>query len=216
MDAAALLQAWRRILPPAVSICAGPLEEDPPPLTEAERRSAGDVHPLRLHEFQSGRAVAKRALAALGLPSVDLPVGESRAPRWPAGIVGSISHAGGMVAAAVARTRDLAAIGIDVEGDDRVDPKIWDLLMSPAERRRFLDLPPPVRRDEAQHLWCIKEAALKAATRPMDPSEIDLERESPAADGVTRWRIPFEGGIWRGHSLRWDRWVMAAVTREAD
>jgi hypothetical protein len=216
MDAAALLQAWRRILPPAVSVCAGPIESSPPPLTEGERHSAGDVDPVRLRELENGRAAAKRALSALGVSGVELPVGENRAPRWPVGIVGSITHAGNMVAAAVARTSDLAAIGIDVEADRPTDPRVWELMMSAGERRRLLDLPPSARADEAQLLWGIKEATLKAAHRKIDPLEIDLQREAPTSDGVTWWRIPLGGGTWRGGTLRWEGWVLAAVTRDAN
>ena len=40
---------------------------------------------------------------------------EDRAPIWPDGLVGSITHAGGFAAAAVARAADIAGLGIDSE-----------------------------------------------------------------------------------------------------
>jgi hypothetical protein len=49
----------------------------------------------------------------------------------------------------------------------------------------------------------------------MDPRELDLERDASPADGILGWRIPFGAGTWRGRSLRWEGWVMAAVTRDA-
>jgi enterobactin synthetase component D len=42
-------------------------------------------------------------------------VGQGRQPLWPPGLVGSITHAGGFALAAVARSSDLAAIGVDSE-----------------------------------------------------------------------------------------------------
>ena len=40
---------------------------------------------------------------------------EDRAPVWPDGVVGSITHAGNFAAAAVAWAADIAALGIDSE-----------------------------------------------------------------------------------------------------
>ena len=121
-----------------------------------------------------------------------------------------------MVAAAVARASDLAAIGIDVEAALGLDPGVWDSVLTAGERRRLVDLSPPLRPAEAQFLWCVKEAALKAAQPRMDPVEIDLERDAPSAGGVSLWRVRFGGGLWHGRSLRWENWVLAAVTRDAD
>ena len=40
---------------------------------------------------------------------------DGQAPIWPDGVVGSITHAGGFAAAAVARAADIAGLGIDSE-----------------------------------------------------------------------------------------------------
>src|ERR1700761_3617241 len=56
----------------------------------------------RRREFAAGRGCARRALAALGLPPAPLLPGEGGAPRWPDGVVGSITHCAGYAAAAVA------------------------------------------------------------------------------------------------------------------
>ena len=40
---------------------------------------------------------------------------EDRAPIWPDGVVGSITHTGDFAAAAVARAADIAGLGIDSE-----------------------------------------------------------------------------------------------------
>lgn len=71
----------------------------------------------RQAEFLAGRRCARAALArcAPELGEVTVPIGENRAPRWPAGLVGSITHTDGFVAAAVARARDVDALGLDTE-----------------------------------------------------------------------------------------------------
>jgi enterobactin synthetase component D len=73
--------------------------------------------PARQREFAAGRACAALALRRLGAPEGLPPVGLARGggPLWPAGIVGSITHAGGWAWAAVARAGDAATLGIDLE-----------------------------------------------------------------------------------------------------
>lgn len=68
-------------------------------------------------EFLAGRDVAARALAAVAPEHAQALIGRGamREPLWPAGIVGSITHATGYVAAAVARAGDCLGLGIDSE-----------------------------------------------------------------------------------------------------
>ncbi|MFF3617869.1 4'-phosphopantetheinyl transferase [Streptomyces sp. NPDC002467] len=69
----------------------------------------------RQAEYATVRACARDALTKLGQPPVALVPGENREPRWPAGIVGSMTHCTGYRGAAVAHDRDIAALGIDAE-----------------------------------------------------------------------------------------------------
>jgi|GEM_PF-1100348 len=77
-----------------------------------------DAIPKRIAEHTAGRYFAARALLAAGHPLHTLPpvgVGERQAPIWPAGFIGSITHAGERVVAACAASRGVFALGIDVE-----------------------------------------------------------------------------------------------------
>ncbi|MEO1537845.1 MAG: 4'-phosphopantetheinyl transferase [Pseudomonadota bacterium] len=67
--------------------------------------------PKRRAEFAAGRRAARAALAEIGEPAVALPVGNHRAPIWPPGICGSISHDQGVAFAAVTR---IGSLGIDL------------------------------------------------------------------------------------------------------
>lgn len=68
----------------------------------------------RKAEFLAGRAMAKRALQSLNQPPADIPIGPTRAPIWPRGIAGSISHARGHCAAIIT-TRPNTDLGVDIE-----------------------------------------------------------------------------------------------------
>ena len=85
------------------------------PLFPDEERVVEGAVASRRHEFAAGRAAARRALAGLGWPPSSIPSGEGRAPVWPAGVVGSISHAGNHAVAAVARASEVSSLGIDLE-----------------------------------------------------------------------------------------------------
>ncbi|MEM7198842.1 MAG: 4'-phosphopantetheinyl transferase superfamily protein [Planctomycetota bacterium] len=70
----------------------------------------------RRKEFRLGRTAAHHALRGL-LPGPPGPIlrRESREPVWPAGVVGAITHAGEIGAAAVAWQGDHAGLGLDIE-----------------------------------------------------------------------------------------------------
>ncbi len=62
-----------------------------------------------------GRYAAREASLDLGIAPVDVPTGAHREPLWPPGVTGSITHAAGFAAAAVARVPDYLGLGIDIE-----------------------------------------------------------------------------------------------------
>ncbi|MEU3183394.1 4'-phosphopantetheinyl transferase superfamily protein [Streptomyces sp. NPDC006923] len=80
-----------------------------------ERRAAAGFRPRRAREFAAVRACARTALLALGEAPAPLPPGPKGAPRWPGGVVGSMTHCDGFRGAAVALSRDLLTVGIDAE-----------------------------------------------------------------------------------------------------
>ncbi len=130
--------------------------------------------PARLREFHAGRHAARAALAAAGLPAPPnpappnpanpnpappIPIGPDRAPVWPPGIVGSLSHCASLCLAVVARTSDLTGLGLDVEDDAPLPPDLWDIILSPAE---LAHLPPTAPGQTAKRVFVAKEAAYKA------------------------------------------------------
>jgi 4'-phosphopantetheinyl transferase EntD len=117
----------------------------------------------RRREFTTGRACARAALAALGLPATPILRGYRGAPQWPDGIVGSITHCPGYCAAAVARTQDLVTIGLDAEPNAALPGGVLELVSQPAERARLRELAaqwPETGWDRL--LFCAKEAVYKA------------------------------------------------------
>lgn len=84
-------------------------------LHPAEAAQAARMSAARRREFALGRACARRALAQLGIHGEPLLRGEGRAPQWPEGIIGSLTHTEGLCAAVATRRGELIALGLDAE-----------------------------------------------------------------------------------------------------
>ncbi|MCA1299725.1 4'-phosphopantetheinyl transferase family protein [Stappia indica] len=107
------------------------------PLFAEEEAAIVRAVPLRRREFIAGRTAARRALAGLDIAPCPIPVAADRAPCWPGGVVGSISHSPALVLAAVAREREISALGVDAEVVARLEPEIIAAVCT-EEDRRFL------------------------------------------------------------------------------
>ncbi|MFD3544758.1 4'-phosphopantetheinyl transferase [Streptomyces sp. NPDC058655] len=94
----------------------------------------------RRRQFATARACARRALAELGREPAALLPGPGGAPRWPQGVVGSITHCEGYRAAVVAPVGEVAALGIDAEPAGPLPEGVLGLIASPAERARLAEL----------------------------------------------------------------------------
>lgn len=92
--------------------------------------------PSRQAEFLAGRLAALSALKEAGCADPGtLAPGPDRAPLWPRGFVGSITHVPGYVSAAVARSSRLRGIGRDTERllDERTALEIRVQALKPEE-----------------------------------------------------------------------------------
>ncbi|MDX2091908.1 MAG: 4'-phosphopantetheinyl transferase superfamily protein [Kofleriaceae bacterium] len=88
----------------------------PRPLDVVLPAALGRAVPKRRAEFAAGRRCAREALRALAPELVtDVAIGIHREPMFPAGAVGTISHARAIAAAAVAPSTHAAGIGLDIE-----------------------------------------------------------------------------------------------------
>jgi len=125
-------------------------------LWPAEWESMADAGSARRAEFAAGRAAARRCIGAMGLPTVAVPVGPDRAPIWPHGIYGSISHAMGL---AVAVTAVTGPLGIDIAEDAPIQPDLWPIICSDVE---LPVEPSPESGRRVLRIFSAKEAVFKA------------------------------------------------------
>ncbi len=157
---------------------------------------------FRRREFAAGRAAAAQAMAVLGVEG-KVSVGDDRAPIWPGGLSGSITH-----------TRDIAlaivqhggAIGVDLEPEGAVTPDLWPEILLPFEMANVTD---------ATAIFCAKEAVFKAQyplTRQMfgfDRIAITLQGRAFIARFMADTGSIPAGTLWPGHLIRADGHILA-------
>lgn len=213
---------------PGVVVRECSLDGRTPSLFPEEMAAIANAVDRRRREFAAGRACARDAFAALGLPAVAIPSGADRAPVWPQGVAGSISHSGTWCVAAVARQLDgVVSLGVDIEEAVPLDQAFALDICTPFERD-WLDLQPHGERGLLlKVLFSAKECAYKCqypltlAFLEYDAMSIELD----LAAGSFRARFEIEAGSFKagdaldgrvgianGHIacfmvLRYDPWI---------
>lgn len=157
---------------------------------EEEAYIAGAVEKRR-REFTTVRGCARQALRELGRPPAPLVSEGGNGPRWPDGVVGSLTHCPGYRAAALAPADAFRAVGIDAEPDAPLPAGAAARILLPAERDALAALGrdgPPVAWDRL--VFCVKEAVYKV-WHPLTGRQLsflDVEVE-PRADGTFTARL---------------------------
>ncbi|PTM41488.1 4'-phosphopantetheinyl transferase superfamily protein [Bosea sp. 124] len=127
-----------------------------------EREGIRGAVPKRQHEFAAGRRCAHLAMAQLGCPAAPVAVGDDRAPIWPEGLVGSISHCEAWAAAVVARKADgIRSIGLDLEPALPLPQDLVQTILRPEECLALGLLPVETQLQCARLIFSAKEAFFK-------------------------------------------------------
>ncbi|MEU1287781.1 4'-phosphopantetheinyl transferase superfamily protein [Kitasatospora sp. NPDC005856] len=161
-----------------------------------EETWAAPMATARRAKFTTIRDCARQAMVQLGLPPAPILRGRSGEPVWPSGLTGSMTHTRGYHAAAVASSRDILAIGVDAEPNQRLrNPDVLPLVSLAAERawvETLLDRRPEVAWDRL--LFSAKESVYKACFPLVGPLGFDdaLITVDPR-DGTFRARVRLPG-----------------------
>lgn len=156
-------------------------------LFAAERAVVAGAVASRVREFTTVRWAAAQCVRRLGHEPAPLLPGRMGAPRWPHGLVGSLTHCRGYRAAVVASTASVSGLGIDAEPDAPLPERVLAHVASAGERRHLAALrsaDPEVRWDRL--LFCAKEAFYKVWSPVMgtwlgfDEAEVVFHPAEPA------------------------------------
>jgi 4'-phosphopantetheinyl transferase EntD len=150
------------VLPDVSGLVSAELYHDPPelsPMPEEEPLIARSVAKRR-NEFVTVRHCARVAMGRLGISEGPILKGEKGEPRWPEGLVGSLTHCEGYRGAVVGRSTAVRSVGIDAEPHGVLPDGVLDAISLPVERHEIAALPAGLHWDRI--LFCAKEATYKA------------------------------------------------------
>jgi 4'-phosphopantetheinyl transferase EntD len=164
--------AIRRMLPAGVAASAGAIDDAAGTLAPVEVPATARMSARRLQEFSAGRGHARIALEQLGLRSPGVAVGAGRAPVWPAGFVGSISHAGDLVLAVAAPSTAIRGIGVDLERAVPLDADLIRRVCRPEEVARLGAS--AATGDRAKLVFSAKESVYKCVA-PLSGAFLEFE-----------------------------------------
>ncbi len=146
---------------PAVAVAVLDPRLDQGGLMGSEVEAIAAASPRRVREFTAGRVAARMAMVAMGLPVRQIPVGKDRAPIWPQGVSGSISHCATCCIAVAAPVGVAALLGVDVEPLEPLEPELQTGICTPSEMA-WLERQDPEKRDYiAKLIFSAKESAYK-------------------------------------------------------
>lgn len=204
----------RGLVPAAAVVEAKAIQDHSAQLAPEELALVAGAVPSRHLEFSTGRACAHKAMGALGVSLRPLLRRPDRAPAWPAGTTGSISHAHGIGIAAVASRREVQAIGIDIERLGGVDGSLYALICGPQELAAAGALPGPMAATYATLIFSGKESLYKCRERGRPPelgfADVQLEVSGcPGRSGTLRASWAGDGaGRGPGISSAAGRWAL--------
>lgn len=153
--------AAQNLFPPDVTVRATYPWEEADDLLPEEAASLPGAIDKRLREFAAGRRAAQRAMADLCQPPKPVPAGQDRAPQWPRGVTGSISHTDHICLAALSTSPQYLSIGIDIEDDADLPTDLIPEICNLSEMAWLSVQPAKLRGRLARLIFSAKECAYK-------------------------------------------------------
>ncbi len=152
----AVIAALRAVIPDDVALAGGRIGEVTSPLFAEETVAVQRAVEKRRREFTAGRQYARSAMSQLGMRPAAITILPSRAPNWPRGLTGSISHSGDACVAVVAADSEFIGVGIDIELASPLPAELYATVCSSSELSSAT-----YRVDQAKMLFVVKEAFFK-------------------------------------------------------
>jgi 4'-phosphopantetheinyl transferase EntD len=170
-----------RLFDRAVTVCQAPVALVDTQLFSEELAHVATAVPKRRAEFGTARVCARKALATLGFEPRALVPGFDRAPVWPRGVTGSISHTHDWCAVVVCLTTQASSVGLDLERDCCIGQDLEPVICTPREREWLAAAPSATRQRLRTLLFSAKEAVYKCqyplTRRMLDFLDLELEIE---------------------------------------
>ena len=187
-SAASLADTARQLLPKSVGVATSDPRIQSGGVLPAEAVAMAAMTPKRRREFTAGRLAARGAMAEVGHFGHPVPMDADRAPIWPQGLVGSISHTTSSAIALAADNSNFRSLAVDLEPDAPLDPALFEEILTEHEIRFLQTCRTEMRGRLARLFFSAKECAYKCQyplTRALfgfDGFQIQLNQDKQTFD----------------------------------
>ncbi len=161
-DLIALRDLAKRFAPHGVGVGVADTTASAEPMLPEEAVAVASAIPSRKREFAAGRRAARDALQEIGAATAAIPKGTDRAPVFPAGLAGSITHTRQAALAIAAQNAQFRTLGVDIEPYAPLKAELLKAICTPQDREMLDGLPDNQRLLAARCLFSAKEAVFKA------------------------------------------------------
>lgn len=188
------------VCPPHAVVVCGPGDGAAPHLFPEEEAAVAGALDRRRREFGIGRAYARDALRRLGAEAGAIPSRPDRAPVWPNGVAGSLTHTGGLIAVVVAWQGDVAGIGLDVEARERpLSRRLDRFIRTQGERDAMAACTFPEELDPLRLVFSAKESVHKCVAPrsgiTLGFQDVELDFDLRAGTFQPRLALPKHAGL---------------------
>ena len=156
-----LAEAARDLLPSTVAVSTSDPRRGWSGLHPDEVPATANMGALRRLEYTAGRQAAHGAMDQLSISDQPVVNGSDRAPIWPAGIVGSISHTSDYCIAVAAYDNDIHTVGLDIEPKRALCAELIYEICNREERDWLANQPVEQQGYLARLMFSAKECAYK-------------------------------------------------------
>ena len=196
-EAAALMtlrQAVARLAPSDTAVAVSDPQSDLAVVWPEEAPAIAKAVPKRRREFAAGRHAARMAMVDLGAPEQVVCAGADRAPIWPDGLTGSISHDAQSCVVILGPKERFQAIGVDVEPDAVLPDDLISEVCAAKELAWLMEQPDSLRGTLARRIFCAKEATFKAQY-PLTQTLFGFETLEVSLTSDTRFTARFTRNV---------------------
>lgn len=152
----------KELFPGPVVSCSSRIQDYSASLFQEELAIIANAVEKRRMEFSSGRFCAGKAMQQLCQASVPILQRNNGEPVWPKETVGSISHSLHWAGAAVSRSDQIYALGLDIETIDRIKAPILKRIITDKEQSLLNSKTGKTRQIYTALIFSAKEAFYKA------------------------------------------------------
>ncbi len=220
----ALKAAARKCLPQAVGVSVTDPRANMRSVLPEEESAIRRAREPRAREFASGRFAARDAMSGFGLGGHPVPMSEDRAPVWPKGLTGSITHDDRACLAIAATSEAYCALGADLEPDVELPEELIGEICTHKERLWLRQQPFSAQGRYARMIFSAKECTYKCqyalSGEMLEFHDLEITFSSDKSRFNARFlrnASPFEAGrVLQGHCLIVSGHILTLMTLSAE